>query len=376
MAVRTEIAPETVVRRVAGFGLAGSGSLLVVEPLDRRAWASVLDRVSEERILGLAAAAVHAGTVAVTEEQRTALLERHREAMLVALILERTLLGLTDRLRAGGVAAVVLKGPAVAHTVYRDPAWRQFGDIDLLVRTEDLRAACRVLVAEGLRRRVPEPRPGFDERFGKGVEFGSDGLIEVDLHRTLALGPFGLWIDPGELIDHAVGFSLAGSELQRLDRAGQFLHACMHAVLGSRRPRLLPLRDVAQLAEDDEVDWDLVDDRAERWTVGAVLVRAVRTASRALGWTPPPRADELVARVPVTRRQQRALAAYAEGSGAGIARAVATTQAIPGLAAKTSYLRALLLPDHAFLAARAGAGLRPSYVRRWITPAKRRLGQG
>ncbi len=53
-----------------------------------------------------------------------------------------------DALEAAGILSVLLKGPALARTVYPDPALRQSSDIDLLVRPGDVLAAEAVL--EGL----------------------------------------------------------------------------------------------------------------------------------------------------------------------------------------------------------------------------------
>ncbi len=53
-----------------------------------------------------------------------------------------------DALEAAGIPSVLLKGPALARTVYPDPALRQSVDIDLLVRPGDVLAAEKVL--EGL----------------------------------------------------------------------------------------------------------------------------------------------------------------------------------------------------------------------------------
>src|SRR5437879_3101885 len=81
----------------------------------------------------------------------------------------------------------------------------------------------------GFTRPRPEPRPGFSERFGKAATHrGVDGL-ELDLHRTLVVGPFGLWLEPDELFEHAILFHLWGRELRRLDDTALVLHACLNA---------------------------------------------------------------------------------------------------------------------------------------------------
>src|SRR5207245_8281909 len=142
------------------------------------------------RITGFAVGAMEAGWLKLSNEQEAGLLDAHREAMLPPLGVERGLLELAPEFERAGVEFLVLKGPAVAHTVYPDPSWRYFADLDLLVRPQDWQRACGLLVGLGFQRDHPEPCPGFVERFGGAPAFRrSSGGGEVDLHRTLAVGP-------------------------------------------------------------------------------------------------------------------------------------------------------------------------------------------
>ena len=150
----------------------------------------------------------------------------------MVLLLDHLLGELSSAMAEAGVPTVVLKGPAVASTFYPDRAWRSYGDLDLLVAAADWRGACEVLVRLGFRRIIPEPRPGFDERFGKGASFEDARKLQVDLHRTLAMGPFGLWIDPGALLASTTDFPMRGGPLRRLDDPSTLIHACIHAALG------------------------------------------------------------------------------------------------------------------------------------------------
>src|SRR4029453_14814298 len=118
--------------------------------------------------------------------------EHHLHWMTQCLRAERLLLRVTDCLDAHGIEARVLKGSALARTVYADPAWRAFGDVDLLVPAPRIDEVAR-LVAEQLGgvRRFPGRRPSFARGFGKDVLIRADG-IELDIHRTFVTGPFGL----------------------------------------------------------------------------------------------------------------------------------------------------------------------------------------
>jgi len=352
---------DTLARRVAGFGLPGSDHRPWSVPDD--VWPSLLAGLAAQRITGLAVAGAEAGWLVMSDPQAEELLSRHRDAMLWALTLERRLLGLAAEFRAAGIDHVVLKGPAVAHSFYPDPSWRGFGDLDLLVKTADWRAACRLLEDLGFRRELPEPRPGFDERFGKAATHrGGDGC-EIDLHRTLVLGPFGLWIDPDELFERTVEFRLGGESLRRLEDTVAFLHACVHASLGWWPPLLTPVRDVAQVANRGAVDWTDAADLAGRWRLGVVVRHALKLASEQLGVEIPDPAQAIVATRP-RRRETRLLEAYASDRRRRGGTALSTLHAIPGLRGKAAYIWQLVFPAREFLVARTGSGS-PSYARRW-----------
>ena len=347
--------------RIASFGL-----FEYMEPVDARDhdWRRLGSTLTTHRLTGVAWAATEGGALLLTEEQRTDLLDRHRGAMFAALNIERKLLRTADTLEDAGIRPVVLKGPALAHALYPDPSWRAFGDLDLLVRTEDWRGACDVLAESGYRRGLPEPHAGFDERFGKAAVHRNGDGIELDLHRTLVLGPFGLWLNPDELFEHAVPFTLGGRTLLRLDNPDRLIHACLHASLGTLPDQLWTVRDVAQAALDSDLDWTLVEDRARRWRVGAVLRHALGRASELLEVSLPQEADRLRDYSP-SRGERRALETFLTERRDRGGTALSTIRAIPGIRAKAAYVRALLFPDRDFVVARAQQG---NYVRRWRTP--------
>jgi hypothetical protein len=350
-------APE--VRRIASAGLLGADPPIGLA--DGR-WPIVLSGLEFHRLTGIAAAAWEAGCLELDDEHVAELFARHREAMVGALVIEQRLLRLAAAFDAAGVRAVVLKGPAVAHAVYADPSMRPFGDLDLLVATSDWRGACAVLESEGYRRDLPEPRRGFDERFGKAATHSDESGIQVDLHRTLVLGPFGLWLDPAELLRHTEAFELGGRRLERLDRTGLLVNAALHAGLGASPPLLLPLCDVVRTAVDPRVDWTRVESLAARRHQGAALGLAFEAAERELGAELPAPARAIANRDPGLV-ERRALRAYTDHRRAG-GMAIAATRAIRGVRGKSTYLMDLLLPNREFLDARA----RGSYLSRWRTP--------
>lgn len=339
--------PAAVVRAVSTFGL---GDLGAAEPftLDDERWTDFLTAIRNERLGGLAVAAIDAGLLELRDERATELVERHRGDMARCLALERTLLEVAAAFEDAGVAFIVLKGPALARSVYPDPSWRPFADIDLLVRTRDWRRACGVLEAMGCVRRLPEPRAGFDERFGKAAVHTTPNNQEIDLHRTLVLGPFGLWIAPDELFVRTVPFDLTGRRLRRLDDADLLLHACIHAALGQRFAYGLQLRDIRQVLSVCEPDADVLMDRAERWHLAAAVRRAFVLEAGATGAAWPVELRGVLGSRPAPR-ERRLLDAYAsERRGRG-GPAVTTLRAIPGVRDRLAYAMALAFPRREFL---------------------------
>jgi hypothetical protein len=353
--------------RIAGFGLEGWSA----EPLGvtDRAWSPLLSTLALERLTGLAMAAVDDGWLSLpgdlAEEE---LLESQGKSMLWSLSLERKLVTLAEVLESARIDVVVLKGPVLAHTLYPDPSWRPFGDLDLLVRTRDWDRTTALLGTLGMRRRLPEPRPGFDKRFGKAAAFIDRDGAEVDLHRTLTPGPFGLWIDTDELVDRAVSFEIGGRRLRRLDDTAVLLHASMHASLGWRPPLLWTLRDVAESARSGRVDWRDLGALAARWRVSAVLAHAFRATRSTLGAKLPAEAASFATATP-RRRERRLLESYTTDRRRRGGTALATVQALPDLRSRASYVWAMLVPNREFMATRTGSP-RPSYLRRWGVPLR------
>jgi len=172
---------------VAAWGLP-TEHRLPERPLDDEQFRALLATCTHERVLGLLGAAVRAGAFPVTAGQRAELDARWQEWLGHTLRAERLALAVLEALRGAGIRAAAIKGTALAHTIYAEPAQRVFGDVDLLVEPNRLReAGCVVAGTLGGTRAEPELRPGFDDRFAREL-LVRVGDLEVDLHRTFVNG--------------------------------------------------------------------------------------------------------------------------------------------------------------------------------------------
>lgn len=358
-------APE-LVRAIAAERLPGSRLPLATEPLSSSAWSALISGVTNQRLVGMLGSAIATGRFPVTADQRAHVAALDAAQASVAVLLDRALLDVADQLDGAGIPFRVLKGAALAHTAYPDPDLRSYGDVDLLVASDHLDASLDVLVGSGARRRFPEPRPGFLRRFGKGVSVIRPDGLEIDVHRTLVAGPYGLSVDLPGLFASAIPFQIGGRTLIGLGSTERFLHACYHAVLGSDPPRVLALRDVAQLALDDHLDLHKVVDTAQAWRATAVVALAVQQAWRDLAIADCVAVSSWAANYSPSSRDRRQLAVYRRDDGRRYPRqAVATLWSLPRLSDRLAYARAMLLPTRTYLRERDGTYV--SRLRRGIS---------
>jgi hypothetical protein len=305
--------------------------------------------------------AVRAEVFPVTDTQ-WAELEASLGAWLAhALRVERMLLGAVEALGGAGIESRVLKGVALAHSAYPAPEWRVFGDADLLVPAASLGPAAATLCdALDATREVPELRPGFDERFGKEVLLRV-GNLELDLHRMFEEGALGLTIDLGDLFAPGPTFPLGGRRLAMLPPAQQLMHAAYAALLGDVPPRLMSVRDLAQVLAVHAPDADEVRAMARRWCAEAVLARALTLTWSTLGLRDRPALVRWADSYVPGRRERAILEAHLAPNRAH-ARHLAALRVLPGLADRAAYLRALAWPQRSYLEARRFT--RGSFVRR------------
>ncbi|MEQ1704168.1 MAG: nucleotidyltransferase family protein, partial [Ilumatobacteraceae bacterium] len=238
--------------------------------------AALLDLAVSHRILGFLQEAVATSVLSASARFEQQVSEQHRLALRASLANERTAVTTSRLLAERGIASRALKGAAMAHLDYPDPALRTFGDADVLIPRSALPAALACLTAAHHRRQHPPVRGWWERRYGKAVVlFTPDGL-ELDLHLTLASGYYGLSLIDQELFEApGEAYELGGVTMTALAPQHRLLHAAYHSVLGGGSG-LRALRDVAQLCHRaDSTVTDAVNTVAG-WRGTAVLATAIR----------------------------------------------------------------------------------------------------
>jgi hypothetical protein len=338
---------DPILRGIARFGLPGAP--FEVGPVEPARWPFIVDGVARQRLGGHAVRSAEAGALALDASQYDELMSRHEEQLAIDLRLERLLVDCDAALERAGIEYRVLKGPAVAHRFYDDPSLRSYGDVDILVRGEDFDATMETLARIGFARRFQPPRRSFDRRFVKVVALVHDADLELDVHRALTPGPFGVLFDAEEIFATPPdSFVIGGRTLGCLTPELAFAQACAHAVLGDREPRLVPLRDVAELALG-RCDAPHAIGLFRRFRSEIVAHHAVELVERVLGVTLAGELSDWARNYTGSRADRSRLASYSGTEPRYAAQAAATFWVLPSMRDRLAYASALAFPGREYL---------------------------
>jgi Uncharacterised nucleotidyltransferase len=214
----------------------------------------------------------------VPREVIEALAAARRRDLLSHLAFSRALAQLGAAWNAAGVPWLVMKGPVLTSVLYRDPGFRSYGDLDLLVAQASLADA--VAVMEGL---------GYEHviknwplaRWYVASEFVMRrGTIEVDLHWHLVYAHYDrryLSVVPHQMMERARTVAVAGQAVPTFDREDTLLHLALHATRSGAH-RLIWLKDIERSLAVEHPDVEELVRRARAFhcapAVGVALARA------------------------------------------------------------------------------------------------------
>jgi len=196
------------------------------------------------------------------------------------------LVAVVAALDADGIPCIPFKGPTFAERIYGSVVLRQFGDIDLLVATEDILPAKACLIRHGYR---PEYRlDGSEEqsylRTYCEYNFASSSHGDcVEIHWGFVPSHFGFEFDYPAIWQRRHTVNLFGAVLGQLAPEDLLLALCVH---GTKHhwDRLSFVCDIAELLRRyPTLDWDLVLRRATAARCRRVLSLAVALAADLYG---------------------------------------------------------------------------------------------
>jgi len=221
------------------------------------------------------------------------------------------------QMSTAGIPVMLLKGAALATTVYGSFAARPMGDLDVMVPRADAHRAWQLMVDSGWRKEFEGGATFYEGHHHLAALVDPKGLgIVLEVHRAIVPpgGPF--LVDDTELWRDATPVSVGGTSAWVPSRPHQLLHLCAHFAWSNMLSSGLgrTARDVAALLEAGPLDWDAFVALAQRTHAGTCAFWTLSMARALSGASVPTAAlDQLRPHQPamVTNALQRALIASA-----------------------------------------------------------------
>ena len=206
--------------------------------------------------------------------------------------LARVLTDLLEGLGHHEVAAIPFKGPVLSAVAYGDPSLRRAGDLDILVREDDLSAVCHTLTESGFRelteRTTGRPMTAAEDRAHRRYQCeyafvrASDQVV-VEPHWAIAPSALAVALDYPGLWARARPVAMLGREILSLAHEDLLVLLSVH---GSKHEwsQLRWICDLAALIErQPQIDLESALVRARAQGCGRMLLVGLGLTRRVLG---------------------------------------------------------------------------------------------
>ncbi len=202
---------------------------------DPVAWPASLDARLEERLrdhatyhgVGPLLAREHSRTMPGDGDSGRSL----KDDAAIELVRKHEMVRVLDALARARVTVLVLKGTALAYSIYPAPVLRPRADTDLLIRSGDRDSVARTL--ETLGYRIPNAVSGELVSYQRGYTLRDRFVIDhvLDVHWRISNAQlFSLALDFDELLSRSIQLPTLGAHARGLSLVDALLLACMHRV--------------------------------------------------------------------------------------------------------------------------------------------------
>lgn len=316
-------------------------------------WDAVLERAGLARMAPLLYLALRSADPSRQPPPSAAgrLRSEYLQATLANTIICRECARLLERCRQARIPIVLLKGVALANSLYPDSAARALGDIDVLVHAEDLARMRDLILDSGY-----TVRPDLSEKFRDEFESAqtyvrtAEPSLVVDVHRHLFNVPyFRESIALDWFWDSTTPVRVEGQEGLMFGPTAQLLHLSGHYAFHHQTEGLRWLYDLVLLVvrHDAEISWAQALATARRFG----LSRAVQYALADMGevWGVPLSAEAQLALRQHRPSWRERLAFAAITAPQNRARILWDSWSMPGRRGGLAYLGRSMFPETSYM---------------------------
>jgi hypothetical protein len=256
-------------------------------------WKPLFALAQHHGVLPLLYQALSAPEGAVPADEMHSLTASYQTNLHKALFLSREFIRIADCLDAIGAQFLPYKGAALAEAVYGDIALRQSGDIDLLIRQQDLPRIREAVLDLGYAPHSPLSEAEEQAYLKSGYECAFDsaaGRNLLEVQWSIQPRFYAVDYDMEGLFKRAVPLAVAGRSLKTPSLEDLFIILSLHAakhVWG----RLIWLCDLARIINLPALNWNWIGSETAKLGVVRIVRVTLLLAHRLLGAVIPATAE-------------------------------------------------------------------------------------
>ena len=212
----------------------------------------------------------------VGEKLTNDILDIYHLEILQNMFLEREFEEVLRRFNSASIPLMLIKGPALAYTVYPKAHLRTYHDIDTLIQPGHIADAHELLTQMGYVFYNEYRADAFDEqRTGYNYSLKRSDIpfpVLIELHTAPHSSEIGTLFERDELWNNANTITIFGQSVRTMSPTDHLLYLCWHYRFHGFT-RLLWLYDLVMMLRvyGDEIDWDALVHSAQRQRMAADL---------------------------------------------------------------------------------------------------------
>jgi hypothetical protein len=181
------------------------------------------------------------------------------------MLMTAELIRIMKLLQENGIEALAFKGPALAQLAYGDITLRQFVDLDVLIKKDDIYKVDTLLKNRGYQRVLeltPSQEPiwiNFAHDLGL---YHPDNGVHFEMHWSLMDEDYPLQIDLAEIWKNPGKVTINQQTINTFSNEDLLIYLCIH---GSKHlwERIEWIKDIDLLIQSQAIDWNKINNQME-----------------------------------------------------------------------------------------------------------------
>lgn len=248
-------------------------------------WEHLIEMADKHRLMPLLyvnLSSIFSKSMSINVLQR--LKKKYRENTHKNLLLTSELVKIMKLLEKNNIKAVTYKGPALAHSIYENIGYRQYGDIDILIDKQEAPKAKNLMINNGyeLFQPIKIDDSTYMELESEYIFINKENGAKVEINWNFEGKFFHFHGDPQFLFDDLDELEINSIKFHSFSPVNQLLMLSIHAAKHNWN-RLQWTCDISHYVQNVEINWTKTIEKAEKLGFKRILMINLLLAQELFG---------------------------------------------------------------------------------------------